>query len=522
MFAMRKLNRRYLDAAFVFLLAAAAHLPAVFRAEFTGEDELLFNGVSRSFLATLLGAPEVWKNIFRFYYPPMQWALPAPLIGLFGTSEWTLRLPGALCGIAAAVLLYLTMERWGGDRRSARLAAILAAAGGVASNHHYALTCGVFSIGAAYGALGLIRFVEAADRRMEERALLICAVGMVWAMMSLPDGFFYLPVLVLAYLVKRGFRFTPGAWGALALISLWVISYGVFWLLLPNRWGGGLAGGSLKVQSILSKFGTLRIGELTLSFAAGSSWLVTAASVLLLPIGYWTASRGLRWVAMFYAFPLGLWTFVFGYQNVRPAHMLLAFPGFALLWALGACKLFDWLRARSAWMGRLAALGLTLCVLSALWQTGVLHIADVVPESRMGPAWLVLRGYYPQARRVEVFGQHAAGWWIRNNSAAQDGVCCNLGGSFSDYYAARPAFPTESLPAYAQDPQAARRDGVRFYAHALNANGAREATLGDLPVALVVRHRGRTVMRVYDLWREGRATDELDAREGRRLFGQLR
>lgn len=512
-------RNRILVGALVVGLAAAAHLPAVWSAEMTGEDELLFNYVGRSILSVLQGNPDAWRDVLRFYYPPLQALLPTPMIALFGFSPWTLRIPGALSGMAAALLLFWMMDRSPGqDRRSALFAGVLAATGGVAANHHYALTCGIFSFGAALCAAGLAGFVDTSDEETADRWLLAGSVGIVWAMMTLPDGFFYLPVLALAYVYRRGRHLTRKAWVSLGLVLSWGIVYGVCWLWLPNSWQETAGGSTLKLQLLLSKLGAFRIHDLVLSFVAGSSWPMVAMAPVLLPLGWMAASRGLQWVVLFYAFPLFLWTFAFDYPNVRAAHMLLAFPGYALLWALGAVRIRDLAMARSIWMGFLASVVLVLAVLSAVWQTGMLHVGDILPEDRMGPRWLVLREYYPQGRRVEVLGQHAAGWWIRNHSVPELGVSSNLGGAFADYYAGRPYFAPDKLAEFARAPEASRLAGVRFYVHSLKAPTPRNIALEGLPIALEVHHRGKAVLRIYDLWQEQWSPSGLEAREGRRLW----
>jgi hypothetical protein len=459
-------------------------------------------------------------QVFAFYYPPLQALLPAPLIALFGLNTWTLRLPGALCGAAAAVLLFWTIDRGEGrNRRAALLAGVLAAAGGVVANHHYALTNGIFSLGAAICALGLARFMDSPDDTAEDRWLLVGSVGIVWAAMTLPDAYFGLPVLALAYVCRRGFRFTRSALTAAGMIILWTVVYGVFWFWLPRCWQEDV-GSRSKVQAILSQLGAFRVQDLMMSFAAASSWPMLILAPILLPLGWTQAARGLRWVVGVYVFPLLLWTFAFDYPNVRASHMLVAFPAYAMLWSLGAFRLFDLSRTHSSWISAAAAVVLAATVLSALWQASVLHVADIVPEERRGPSWLVLKGYYPQGRCVDVLGQPAAGWWVRSHSETNAGVCSNLGGAFSDYYAARPHCPLSRLPELAHDAEAARGSGVRFYAHSLETGQPPETALDELPVALEVRHRNQTILRLYDLWRECRETEVLDASEGRLLWNQ--
>lgn len=510
---------RYRPALIILLLGLAAHLPAVFLAEMTGEDELLFNHIAHMMIAALLGIPNAWQEVLRFYYPPLQSLLSTPLIGLFGTSTWTLRLPGALAGAAAAAVLFLTLDCL--DRRVAWIAALLAAGAGVVANHHYALTCGLYSVGAALCAWGLVRFINSENDLKADTGLLVGALGLVWAMMTLPDAYFHLPVLALAYLSKRGFRFNGAAWGAIVLITGWMVLYGFLWFVVPAFFRDTEVGGHLKVESLLSQLGTVRFYDLVHAFAAGSSWFMLVISVALLPVGWRVASRGVKWMVGFYAFPLFLWTFVFDYPNVRAAHMLLAFPGYATLWAAGAIHVLDYARSKSVWAGHMVRIIVLVALSTAFYQTAVLHVVDWLPQDRIGPRWLVLKRYYPQGRRVQILGQAAAGWWVRQTSNSTDGVSSNLGGAFSDFYARRPHFALDGLEDWFLDTESAQLAGVRFYAHSLLTGLSVAVDLDDRIPALEVRHRNQAILKVYDLWQEHTESEVMDAKDGKRLWRQL-
>lgn len=509
----------------LFLAAASAQMPTVFRAEFTGEDEYLFSLMSIEWIRLALGYDEAFQRIAAFYYPPLQSLLPAPLMWFFGPSEWVMRLPGALFAAAAVPLLYAWVRNAGESRATAAVAGLMMGLMGVLANHAYALTCGLFIFGATLSASGLARFIEAESTRIADRGWLRACGGWFFAATALPDAYFYLPVLGLAYLRKRRFVFTPAALAGIALVIAWTAAYAVWWIYLPSVRIGSIAGGEHKIKTLFSALGTIRLGELVRSFASGSSWIAVALAPLLMPLGWRRAGKGLRWAGAYFGVPLALWTFVFDYSNVRSGHMLLAFPFYAALWAIGAGDAARRASAHGA-VARAVVAGLfTAALVSGLWQSFALHMTDRVPESRLGPTWWVLKGFYPEGRRLVVHGQHAAAVWILRRAPPDQLVAANLGGSFGEYYTWRRIADARLLAACARDPARARAERVRYYAHSLRAplpHTLTEADISDLPISAEVRHRGETVMRIYDLWREPRELAILDADAGRRRMTEIR
>lgn len=508
----------------LFGIAVAAQMPTVFRAEFIGEDEMLFTLMGIEWIRWALGAADALERITAFYYPPLQSAIAAPLIWIWGPVEWAVRLPGALCAAAASPLLYTLMRREGATPLASGIAAGMLALCSVLANHAYALTCGLFIFGATLSACGLARFVRAATEREADRGWLIAAIGWVLSALSLPDAFFYLPVLALAYGWRRQFRITGAAFLGMLLILGWIAAYALLWIYLPSVREAGVSGGEHKIKTALSSIGTFRLGELIHSFASGSSWIAVALSPLLIPLGWRSANRGLRWVTIYFALPLGVWTFVLDYANVRSAHMLLSFPAFAALWGGGAMGMYQRARRLSAWAAAAAVFLLVVALASGLWQSLVLHVTDRIPASWWGPSWWVLRDVYPQNRRLEMFGQHAAAVWIDRRAAADQGVVGNLGGSFASYYAARFSASTEHLDVWARDPNRARADRVRFYVHSLRQPPPQKLTAemrAEIPVAANVWYRGAPILEIYDLWGELNTAAALDLEQGRRRMREI-
>lgn len=503
---------------FVFLLALLAHLPSALWSEFIGEDELLFTMSSLSWIKLAHGVPDAFREITSFYYPPLQSLLMVPLVWWFGPTEWAVRLPGALCGSGSAVLLYAILRSAHAPLLACRLASLLGALGGILANSVYAVTVGPFLFGITWSAYGVARFAEATTKREADRALWTGATGWVWAAMSMPDAYFYLPVMCWLYFRARGFRFSPSAILSISLMGLWIFSYAWFWLLRPALQHAGMSGGEHKISELLSSFGTVRIHELALTLVSISSWIMALSAPLLVLVGWRASSIGIRATTWYFGVPLAMWTFVFDYSNVRASHMALAFPAFAMLWAAGIARLSEIARARSRIVHGLVMAFAWLTLLSVAWQSYALHMTD----RKRGPSIAVLHDFYPSGRRLLTYGQPAAGAWLMGNSPPSERVVSNLGGAFGPLYAFRVAAHIRDLASYAADPDVARVASVRWYVHSLIWESEPNALLG-IPVALEVHHRGEVILRVYDLWRKhGGAADIVDAEEGREQFERAR
>jgi 4-amino-4-deoxy-L-arabinose transferase-like glycosyltransferase len=511
----------WLPIAAVLAIALASHLRGIRAIEFTGEDELLFLRVSEAFLRLAAGQIAAAGEIVSFYYPPLQAALPAPLIALFGAQEWTMRLPGAVCGAATAGVLYAIVREATGDRRAAGLAALLYALSGIGANNKFALTSGVLCLGLAVACLGLVRLVARPGRREQDRALLLAAVGIVWAMMTLPDAYFCLPVLGLAWWRQRRLdlsRASAAAWG---IVAAWMLLYGALWIVVPRLVMPQQPGGMMKLGNLLADFGTVRLREL-----AGSFLTVSSVPAVLLFFPAAAASLGhrrpaLAWMAAFYGLPLLLWTFVFGYANVRAAHLLNAWPLFCAVFGAGAVDIGDALgrqgrgrpAAQRAWVAAMA-----LALLSVAWNNARLNLTDRL-ERRVawihGPKSLEMLA---QGRRFERLGQAVAGRFVRKHSPEGCAVISNTGGSFGDFYARRPAMPTSLLAEVGDNPAAWKARNLRYLLQAPSRSVTGAPDLLSLwPVALELKRNGRTTLLLRDLWKEATTVAVLDAQTGQPL-----
>ncbi len=517
----KRVNERARDfgwMAFVFLLAMLSHGPSTVGSEFIGEDELMFTLSSLSWIKLAHGVPDAFREITSFYYPPLQSLLMAPLVWWFGPTEWAVRLPGALCGSASAVLLYAILRSAQAPLLACRLASLLGAVGGIIANSVYAVTVGPFLFGITWSAYGVARFADASTDREADRALWVGATGWVWAAMSLPDAYFYVPVMIAVYLRARGFRFTPSGVLSIMLMAISTIAYAWFWLVAPALRHAGASGGEHKISELMSSFGAFRVHELALTFVSISSWLMALLAPAVLLIAWRVAGKGIRALTWFFAVPLALWTFVFDYPNVRAGHMALAFPAYAILWSLGAARVIALAQARGRAMRWVVHAAVSLTLLSVAWQTYALHMTDRTLRTSIA----VLHDFYPSGRRLTTYGQPAAADWLLRNSPPHERVVSNLGGAFGPLYALRVAAHIRDLPSLAADPDAARAAGVRWYVHSL-IKGPPPELLSGIPVAVEVRHRGEIILRVYDLWRRhGGVVDIVEAEEGRERLTRAR
>lgn len=511
---------------FILLVCLASHAMGISAIEFTGEDEVMFMQTGLTVLHGLLGHFGRMAELFTFYYPPLQSMVPTPFMVVWGASEWTLRLPGVLAGVLTCGLLYLVVRRCSSDRRIALLASLLYAISGIAGNNKFALTCGILAPGLIIAAYGLVRFLTAEAEREEGRALMICAAGLVWSIMSLQDGLFYIPVIFLAYWRKKGCRFSPGSGWPFAVLIAGVVTYGLFWIVMPSLVAPGSAGGFLKVMTILSQLGAFRVTDLFYSFYTATSWIAILLAAVFMPLGLKVGTSSLRWVALFYGLPLALWTFVFDYPNVRSAHMLNAFPGFCALWAVGAFAVWGVLRRQSFIYNRLALVGLSALLVwsiaSMALQNAVLYGTDRIPGNRASMLGPLSPSHLAQGRRYERLGQHAAGLYVRERTQPEQAVLCNLGGSFAAYYARRPDGSLQKLVENGSDPGKWKSSNIRY----LVAAPSRPLPAGSpdrnaLKVAGQIMIDGNVSLVIYDLWNELAETHLLDGKAGRAQFAAL-
>ena len=235
----------------------------------------------------LLGHFSRVAELFLFYYPPLQSMVPTPFMAVWGASEWTLRLPGVLAGVLTCGLLYLVVRQCGSDQaccppgqpplrdqRYCREQQVCAHLRHPGSRPDYCC----------------IRYCLVSERnedeRIEGRALIVCAIGLVWSIMSLQDGLFYIPVIMLWRIGARragGFHPAPaGRWVSSSPAWSRMRCYGS---LYPALLAPGSGGGFLKVKTILSQLGCLPRTDLFYSFYTATSWVAILLAAVLLPLG---------------------------------------------------------------------------------------------------------------------------------------------------------------------------------------------------------------------------------------------
>ena len=484
----------------VVAIAAMTHLAGIRSVEFTGEDETMFMQTAISVIQADDMGDKV-KTLGSFYYPPLQSLLAIPFIWYWGPSEWTVRMGGALCGVLAAPLLFLLVLKMERDRRIAWVASLLYACGGIAANNMYALTGGSMALGTIVAAMGLVGFVLAKDPAGEHRAMFMAAAGLVWMMMTIPDGYFYLPVFAVVYIWKRGWKLTAGTLPALGLVLAWFLFYAYAWIWMPQYWRPGQPGGLFKIQKLISQLGTCKIRDLVLSIWSASSWITLLLGVVFLPAGIRRAPAVRKWFLAFFGLPLFLWTFVFGYSNVRAAHLLFAFPLFCVLWACGAVKLADQMPSRGRLLHWIVPVLVIWSLASSALQTYVLHMRDLPLPGWASALGLVLDDYFPQGRRFIRRGLYAAGYALRRSDSHLK-VISNVGWALGDYYAKRSSADSALLPQYVASPETAKADMVRYFVCSLADPIPGNVNVSTLQSALTVQKGKRPVLIIYDLWRE--------------------
>jgi len=509
----------------ILLVALLSNFAGIRAIEFTGEDEVMFMVNGLSFLDGISGHLGRILEIFLFYYPPLQSIVPLPFVAGFGASEWTMRLPSALAGVLICAFLFRIVRRITADSRSALLASLLYAASGVSGNNKFALTGGLLSLGLIITFDGLSQFLESTNERTKNRALFWSAFGLIWATLSLQDGLFYIPTLAMAYGTQYRFKISRGTLPALIFLIIGIGGYILCWILLPRILCPSSSFGAQKVSTLLSQLGACRLRELMGGYTTATSLPVIGLALILLPLGFFKGSTLLHWMTLFYGFPLFLWTFVFDYPNLRVSHLLVAFPLFCALWAQGSIKIWDSLHQRAngfscatPWLWILL---MAWSVSATALQNVFLFGTDRLPQKQASLLGPVSPDYLPQGRRFTRFGQHAAGIWIRENTPPDQKILCNLGGSFSAYYAKRNDAPLNRLVSNGSNTARWKADNIRYLVHSSYFSMPKGCPSLELytPAAQLVMD-GHPILTIYDLWNETAHASELDYESAKLYFAQ--
>jgi 4-amino-4-deoxy-L-arabinose transferase-like glycosyltransferase len=185
----------------VAAIAAIVMLPGLGVQSLANWDEAIYGVVTREILAhpglTLRYGDRLW-----FEKPPLAFWLMAASSSVFGLTEFALRLPSAIFGIAAIVLQYLAGRRLGG-RTAGVLAAVLLL--GVPQFVAYSRLAMIDVPLAALGMLSVVLLLYA-----NERSSLIIAAGAAFGLAILTKSaaaFLFLPGLLAIAIAQHGLRF---------------------------------------------------------------------------------------------------------------------------------------------------------------------------------------------------------------------------------------------------------------------------------------------------------------------------
>jgi uncharacterized membrane protein len=363
-------------------LAVAAYTRFVgMGAESIWRDEAVSWMESRSGVANLLAATALDN------YPPLHNLLLAGSMGLFGDSEWALRLPSALLGFANVVTLYWVGTILGG-RKAGLIAAVL-------------LTCSPFHVWYAHEAraytllaLAATLFVGSALWLMQQntlpRVVAVLAAAIV-LLYSHPYGAFIWVAVSAAVLAVLVFRPSPDSPPA----SIWImVQVAVALAFAP--WAWVLAGRAHHIEHdgfwIAYPSPTFVAAQLrdVASGAAAAILLAVAAILAFVPLparfGTRAAPPQLLIVAtwLLSSLVIGVAISLVGTPIFIARYAIGSLPAFILLAALGLSRFAE------GWGGGLAVAGAVaaLCALAVAfgrptphedWRSAVAYLAANLP-----------------------------------------------------------------------------------------------------------------------------------------------
>ena len=421
----------------IFGVAAFFHLWRLGVPDLIGEDEYLHTQVGKAAIRFLHGDMNAIVGVLQHQYPPLQPITSAVSVSVFGMNEWAIRLPGALAGIAACMLFYWWMTRallwpW------AVFAGFLFAVSGAVGNHRYALAGGWLSVWMIIVAWALWEFMEAGDQAAEDRACLWASLGVACGIMSMQDSLFWLPVLSVAYVAKRGGRLSVGACRSIAIAGVSLLAYLIGWYLIPALWFK-YSGSADKLHTAMATLGAFRINDLvgTLRTAFGANLLI--GSVFIFWFGLIGFRRGDKWVATLYGFYTVIWVNVLNYQNVRACHLIHILPFYIYMVVRGLS--WVWTRVSddtSAIIRAPARVVLVVFVTFALTGTACQTIANQLTDSfpaGFSHVFGEMDSSHPaQSRTFKRYGFKLAGDYLREHMLPGERLVCPLSGVFGGFY----------------------------------------------------------------------------------------
>jgi 4-amino-4-deoxy-L-arabinose transferase-like glycosyltransferase len=503
----------------ILLVSSFFHLYRLGRGEFLGEDEAqVMIKVTREFLwrddVRNLGA------ILTSSHPPMRMLLPLPLVGLFGASEFWLRLPNALAGIGVCYWTYRLGRRIF-SRPVGVFAALLMAVSGMSGVYRSANGIGIFTLFLLVGLECLLVFVEARGKRGELSALTGAALFLGLAILTfLEGGIFVLPA-AYKYLRKVR-RVERTAILPIVVYALLAGSYVVLWTLVPilaARWGllpQIPAGNVQHLVQRLRALGAFNVDDWLGSTAGTNSIWLTLFLAATIPWGWRHWGRKGQTAILFFAPHLLVWLFLF--QNPC-GHTTYELPLWAILSAQGAQILWSKVGARLRWAR--SPLGLVTCAVVLLtgWHTYVLFLQDGITPSVSNlvfyqEQWMGTPCGVP---RFVQLGQPAAGVYIRQHAGLEDMILSNFGGSLEIYYAGRVSNPLRLDDVASELDEPTRMQELNT--HYLVLGGAEPVgPTGGMRPACIISERGEASLLIYDLWDEPGTTEIVNAKELRPVF----
>jgi 4-amino-4-deoxy-L-arabinose transferase-like glycosyltransferase len=312
---------------------------------------------SRDWLVPHIAA-EVYPN-----YPPLAAWLMALCGQVLGFSEFAMRLPSVLSGLALLAVVARLGRRLGGEQAGLAAALVLAATPAFLGEQ---VICRANVMVALFSALALERFLVVADGDRRARVVAAFWIALGLAILSKGPVGFVIPALGIAAWIaveRRGaalLELQP-QWGVLLLAAVVVPWYGLLW----QRTGGE----SLRVNLLLENVDAALHGyqhTRPFWFYAARFPLQMLPWILLSPL-LWCSKRG-RAVRVWLGWLLALLLLLSAAHSKRASYLAWLAPAFALL--VGAAFLEIRGRVSPARARFVARVGITTAVFVAFGNAG--------------------------------------------------------------------------------------------------------------------------------------------------------
>jgi 4-amino-4-deoxy-L-arabinose transferase-like glycosyltransferase len=351
---------------------------------------------TKSWKAFLFGSLDSSNFITVDKTPASLWVME--LSGrVFGFSSWSLLVPQALEGVAAAGVLYAAVRRWFGPAAALIAGAVLALTPVAALMFRFDNPDALLVLVMTLAGYTITRAIESGRTRWILLTGALLGLGYLTKMLQ---AFLVLPAFGLAYLWagqaalgKRSWQLLAGA-GALVVAAGWWV---LIDLLTPAA-ARPYVGGSTDNNILQLTFGYNGLGRLdgsesspsgggggnslfggatgiTRLFQSGMgsqiSWLLPAALIMLAALAWlsWRAPRTdrTRAAALLWGGWLALTGLVFSYMSgiIHPYYTVALAPAIGALAGIGAVALW---RIRDRWPARIALAGALLVTAGWAWM----------------------------------------------------------------------------------------------------------------------------------------------------------